>query len=110
MQSNISIISVVELNQLLSTLHNNLYLLDVREIQEFNICHIPSSHHIPLAELSKRLTDLPKNKNIITICHHGVRSARAAAILNNAGFDQVCNLSGGVHAWAQQIDLTMPVY
>jgi rhodanese-related sulfurtransferase len=56
------------------------------------------------------VTELPKDRDIVVICHHGARSQQVALFLVNSGFNRVHNLQGGVHAWALQVDPTMPRY
>jgi rhodanese-related sulfurtransferase len=85
-------------------------LLDVREPWEFDLCAIEGSSSIPLATLPQRAEDLPKDRQIIVICHHGARSAQATSWLRHNGFDKATNLMGGVDAWARRIDPTMKVY
>ncbi len=84
--------------------------LDVREPWEFEIAHIPGSVLIPLGELAARYTELPPGVPIVTICHHGMRSLRAAELLGAMGFGEVASLAGGVDAWAQGMDPGMPRY
>ena len=74
-------------------------LLDVREKHEWNAGHAPAARHLPLGTLPTRLTELPTDRPIITVCHTGMRSARAAAILARHGHE-VYNLRGGMRAWA----------
>lgn len=76
-----------------------LIILDVREAYEVADCRIPKSVHIPLAELGGRLKELDPGKEVIAYCAAGVRSARAAKILDNAGFKKVKNLKGGIRKW-----------
>jgi rhodanese-related sulfurtransferase len=85
-------------------------LLDVRESWEFDLCAIEGSSSIPLASLPQRAGELPKDRQIVVICHHGGRSAQATAWLRHSGFDKATNLMGGVDAWARRIDPTMKVY
>jgi rhodanese-related sulfurtransferase len=85
-------------------------LLDVREPWEFQTCHIEGSLPIPMNTVPARLTELDEDAAIVCICHHGARSMSVAAFLERNGFTQVTNLTGGVHAWAQQVDNTMPTY
>jgi rhodanese-related sulfurtransferase len=75
-------------------------LLDVRESFEWKSGHAPSARHIPLATLGRRASELPTNRPIVTVCHSGLRSARAAAMLARRGHE-VYNLRGGMRAWAQ---------
>jgi rhodanese-related sulfurtransferase len=57
-----------------------------------------------------RLNDLEEDQPIVCICHHGARSMQVAAFLERQGYTAVTNLTGGVHAWATQVDATMPTY
>ena len=85
-------------------------LLDVREPHEFQLCHLEGSRHIPLRELPGRLGELNADEETVVICHHGMRSQQGAALLEQHGFKQVLNLRGGLHAWANEVDPTMPRY
>lgn len=87
-------------------------LLDVREEWEWNICHLPDAVRVSLRELSARVDalDLDKADEMVVICHHGVRSYHAALFLESQGFVNVINLSGGVAAWADEVDPAMPRY
>jgi len=85
-------------------------LLDVREPWEVGTCVIEGSITIPLGTLTKRAGELPKDRQIIVVCHHGARSAQATAWLRHNGFELATNLAGGIDAWARQIDPTMKVY
>ncbi len=85
-------------------------LLDVREPWEYDLCRIIDSQLISLKDLPQRWNELPRGHDIIVICHHGVRSQQAARFLEDAGFLQLYNLSGGIAAWAEQIEPTMPRY
>ncbi len=85
-------------------------LLDVREPWEQQICHIIGSQLVPMRTLPERLDELDPQHPIVCICHHGARSAHVAMWLARQGFDDVYNLSGGVDAWARQVDLAMPTY
>lgn len=87
-----------------------LFLLDVREPHEFNYAHIEGSVLIPLNQIPQRLNELDPEQEIIVICHHGIRSQQAAHYLQQQGFKNIVNLSGGVAAWASSCDLTMPRY
>lgn len=78
-----------------------LYLLDVREREEFVEAHIPDSVLIPLGQLSRKLSSIPKDATIIAICRSGNRSGVAADMLRRAGYSDVLNLNGGIIAWAR---------
>jgi adenylyltransferase/sulfurtransferase len=85
-------------------------LLDVREEWEVAIAAIPGSLVIPLGQLPQRLRALPTDRPIVTICHHGLRSATARDLLLRAGFPHATSLAGGVDAWARLVDLQMARY
>ncbi|MFH0908882.1 MAG: molybdopterin-synthase adenylyltransferase MoeB [bacterium] len=87
-----------------------LVLLDVREPHEVTICKIPGSILIPLGELNARLGELDRNSFIVAYCRSGGRSARAVNFLSGAGFGKIRNLTGGILAWADQIDPSVPKY
>ena len=85
-------------------------LLDVRENWEFDTCHIAGSTQIPMHLIPIRVGELDDDREIVCICHHGARSMQVAAFLERNGFSNVTNLTGGVHAWAVQVDPSMPKY
>jgi len=86
------------------------FLLDVREPHEQSICRIEGATLIPLGELENRTGELPRGKRILIHCKSGGRSARAVTKLRELGFDNVWNISGGITAWAREIDPKMPEY
>lgn len=85
-------------------------LLDVREPSEHQLCCIAGSVAMPMNTVPAHIDQLDRDTPIVCICHHGARSLRVAHFLEQNGFTQVSNLTGGVHAWAQQVDPSMPVY
>jgi rhodanese-related sulfurtransferase len=85
-------------------------LLDVRENWEFETCNIAGSLQIAMNTIPARIEELDEDAEIVCICHHGARSMQVAAFLERNGFAQVSNLTGGIHAWAQQVDAAMPKY
>ncbi len=87
-----------------------LAILDVREEWERDICRIDTAISLPLNELPANVEKLPKDRPLVVLCHHGMRSLRAAAWLRANGFDNAVNLAGGIDAWARQIDRQMKVY
>jgi rhodanese-related sulfurtransferase len=86
------------------------FLLDVREPGEHQICHIPGVMLMPMQTVPMRLQELDPAAVIVCVCHHGGRSMQVAHFLEQNGFSQVINLTGGVHAWAHQVDNGMPTY
>ncbi len=87
-----------------------IYLLDVRNPQEWDICYIENSTLVPLPELTSRLSEIPPDKNIVSICHTGKRSMAAIEVLKDAGIVNVLSLRGGIEEWAAQIDPQMARY
>jgi sulfur-carrier protein adenylyltransferase/sulfurtransferase len=87
----------------------NLFVLDVREPHEYQICNI-GGHLIPLGDLPKRVNELDTSREIVAHCRSGVRSAKAVNFLRQAGFKKVTNLAGGILAWADRVDPSMPKY
>lgn len=85
-------------------------LLDVREHWETEIAVLPGTQVIPLGELPARLREVPTDREIVTVCHHGMRSETARALLVRAGFARVRSLAGGVDAWARERDPAMRRY
>ncbi|HEY0790077.1 MAG TPA: molybdopterin-synthase adenylyltransferase MoeB [Chthoniobacterales bacterium] len=85
-------------------------LVDVREPYEYDICRIQGSRLIPLGELPARLSELDSADEIVLQCKSGARSARALHILQEAGFKKLHNLEGGILAWADQVDSSVPKY
>jgi rhodanese-related sulfurtransferase len=85
-------------------------LIDVRERWEFEHCRIEGSLSMPLSEFARRCDELPRDRPLVMVCHHGRRSQHAAMLLEGAGFAQVHNLRGGVAAWADEVEPTMKRY
>jgi sulfur-carrier protein adenylyltransferase/sulfurtransferase len=85
-------------------------LLDVREDDEWEICHIPQSVHIPMGHVLQQAAALPADAPIAVLCHHGMRSRAVAQRLTELGFNRVYNVEGGIHAWASAIDDQMQTY
>ena len=83
---------------------------DVREPFEYDICRIPGSQLIPLGQLPSRMSELDSADEIVLQCKTGARSARALKLLQEAGFGKLSNLEGGIHAWSEQIDPSVPKY
>ncbi|PYX14761.1 MAG: molybdenum cofactor biosynthesis protein MoeB [Acidobacteria bacterium] len=87
----------------------DVFVLDVREPHEYQICNI-GGHLIPLGDLPKRVHELDSSREIVAHCRSGTRSAKAVNFLRQAGFRKVRNLSGGILAWADRVDPKMPKY
>jgi len=92
---------------------DRLFILDVREPQEFQICRIPGSTLIPLGELPNRLGELPSGPDapaIVVHCKMGGRSAKAVKLLRDRGVTNARNLTGGILAWIDRVDPSQPKY
>ena len=87
----------------------DVFVLDVREPHEYQICNI-GGHLIPLGDLPKRVNELDSSREIVAHCRSGARSAKAVNFLRQAGFRKVHNLAGGILAWADRVDPKMPKY
>lgn len=85
-------------------------LLDVRESSEYAICHLDGAMHLPMAAVPARIGELAPERDVVVICHRGGRSMQVAMFLERAGFTAVHNLTGGVDAWAREVDSTMRRY
>jgi rhodanese-related sulfurtransferase len=89
-------------------------LLDVREPWEFALAAIRveglRTLHIPMNEIPGRLSELDAAQPVVCICHHGMRSAQVVAFLERQGFDAAYNLAGGIQAWSEQVDASVPCY
>jgi molybdopterin/thiamine biosynthesis adenylyltransferase/rhodanese-related sulfurtransferase len=85
-------------------------LVDVREPHEFQICSIPGSTLIPLGDVPKRMNELNSADEIVVHCRSGMRSAKAVEFLMQSGFRKIHNLKGGVLAWSDQVDPSVPKY
>jgi sulfur-carrier protein adenylyltransferase/sulfurtransferase len=88
---------------------DDLFILDVREPHEYQICNL-GGHLIPLGELSRRVHELDSSTEIVAYCRSGKRSADAVQFLRSAGFRKIWNLKGGILAWSDEVDPTVPKY
>ena len=87
-----------------------VFILDVRNPEEYQICRIPGSVLLPLPQLPQRFRELDPNQEMVVHCKSGMRSAKAIQFLRQQGFEKLKNLKGGILAWAQRIDPAMPTY
>ena len=102
-------IDVVDLKQRLDR-GDSVFVLDVREPHEYQICSLPDSVLIPLGDLPKRVNELNSADDIVVHCKSGVRSAKAVDFLKKTGFRKVKNLKGGILAWSDRVDPSVPKY
>lgn len=103
-------ITATELKQRLDN-GDDLQIIDVREANELNIAKIPNTVHIPLGQILNRMSEIDPNRETVVHCKMGGRSARAIAALKQAGFSgNLVNLSGGITAWSNEVDPSVPKY
>jgi adenylyltransferase/sulfurtransferase len=88
----------------------NIFVLDVREPHEFDICRIDGTTLIPLGQLPSRVNELNSADEIVVHCKSGMRSAKAVDFLQQTGFAKVKNLAGGILAWSDEVDPSVPKY
>ncbi len=85
-------------------------VLDVREEWELQLARIPDVVHVPMNQVPARVAELPREAETIVMCHAGGRSLRVAHFLADQGFTNVANLTGGISAWSEEVDATVPQY
>jgi len=88
----------------------NVILLDVREDWEWEKAHLEGAIHIPLSELGRRIDELDSQSEIIVYCHLGDRSIDGCLLLWERGFRKIRSLTGGIEAWSELVDPTVPKY
>jgi len=88
----------------------SVVLLDVREPYERRLASIQPSLHIPMNDVPRRLSEIPRDREVIVYCHSGARSMMVAGFLEGEGYSSVANLSGGIDAWSVQVDASVPRY
>lgn len=87
-----------------------LVLLDVREPFEVELAAIEGALPIPMGEIPARHVEIPRDRPILVLCHHGIRSFQVGHWLRTQGFEDVSNVRGGIDAWSLEIDPTIPRY
>jgi adenylyltransferase/sulfurtransferase len=90
--------------------HEDVFILDVRNPEEYQICRIPGSTLIPLPSLPQRFGELDRDREMVVHCKSGMRSQKAIQFLRQQGFRRLKNLKGGILAWADRVDPTLPKY
>ena len=102
-------IPVAELRRKLDA-QDGFLLLDVREKYEYDIAHVPGAKLIPSGELPSHMSELDSAQEIVLLCKNGQRSAQVLRLLREAGFSRLSNVAGGIDAWSDEIDPTVPKY
>ena len=85
-------------------------LLDIREDWEWERAHLEGAIHIPLDELSSRVEELDPRSEVVVYCHHGDRSIDGCLLLQEHGFRKVRSMTGGIEAWSELVDPSIPRY
>src|SRR5437762_10260149 len=85
-------------------------VIDVREADEYEIAHIKGVPLVPLSQLPQRFTDLNPNEHLYIHCKSGIRSLKALHFLREQGFKYLKNVKGGISAWSEEIDHSVPKY
>ncbi len=98
----ITSISTQELDNLLANKQDRLFI-DVREPHEFKGGHVPGMKNIPVGQISQRSSELPKDKEIVVMCHSGSRSMMAARTLKRLGYMKIVNVRGGMMSWKGKV-------
>lgn len=107
--NNVLPLSVQELKEWINK-GDDFLLLDVREDDEWAICHIPQAVHVPMGRVLQQIPDLQVKGPVAVLCHHGMRSRAVAHRLTELGMKNIYNVEGGIHAWASLIDHQMQTY
>lgn len=103
-------VSVLEAKRLHDSAPDQTLIVDVREPHELAVCRLAAALHIPMREIPARAGSLPRDRHLLVLCHAGGRSRRVTDYLRAQGFPAVTNIAGGIDAWAQEIDPTLPRY
>jgi rhodanese-related sulfurtransferase len=89
----------------------DIQLIDVREEKEYQTARIPNSLHIPLGQVLNRISEIDPSREVVVHCKMGGRSAKAIEALTRAGFSgKLLNLKGGITAWSNEVDPSVPKY
>lgn len=103
-------IEPVELDALMRAGASGVRLIDVRDANELEVCRLPGTLHIPLAELDGHLGGLQRSERYVVVCYAGTRAERAASSMLASGFARVQVLDGGIRRWANDVERDMPMY
>jgi len=101
---------VQEMKRALDDPKSGIKVIDVREPDEYEIAHVAGAQLLPLGQLQARFTELDPNQQYYLHCHHGGRSMRALQFLRQQGFKYLKNVKGGISAWSDEIDHSVPKY
>ena len=102
--------SAEQLKTYLDSCEQQPLLLDVRQPWEFDVCKIENSVLVPMSTIPAKVESLDINRETVVICHHGIRSRSVARYLEQNGFSNIINLSGGMAQWVRTVDNQMATY
>ena len=102
--------SALQLKEHLETCDEQPLLLDVRQPWEYDVCKIENSVLVPMSTIPTTVESLDVDRETVVICHHGIRSRSVGRYLEQAGFTNIINLSGGVAQWAKTVNTQMATY
>ncbi len=102
-------ISVAELKRMRDA-NADFVLLDVREDDEVATASLPFARHVVMGSIPARLAEIPREADIVVMCHGGYRSANVANYLRANGYASVANLAGGIDGWSTEVDASVPRY
>lgn len=88
----------------------DLALIDVREPEEVQLASVKQAEVYPMSQAVGWIDSLPKDRELVIMCHHGSRSAQVAMALAQRGHRNVTNMTGGIDAWSQEVDSSVPRY
>jgi adenylyltransferase/sulfurtransferase len=103
-------VTVKELKQALDNPASGIRVIDVRELAEYQVARIPGAQLLPLSELTQRWGELDPSKEYYLHCKAGVRSMKALLFLRQQGFKHLKSVKGGISAWSDEIDASVPKY
>lgn len=103
-------VTPAEARRLLDTQPADTLLLDVREPDELALARVAGALAIPMHELPLRLAEVPRERHVLVLCHHGTRSWHVAQALLAHGWPRVANVSGGIDRWAREVDASVGTY
>ena len=103
-------VSVTDAQALTQAAPNPALIIDVREPHEIAICQVPGAQTIPMRKIAASLEAIPRDRHVLVLCHHGMRSMAVTQFLRAQGYPSVSNIAGGINAWAEQLDPAMARY
>ena len=103
-------LTVAEARALMQAHPDRVQVLDVREPHELAICQLDGAAHVPMSQIPAQAAALPRDRHLLVLCHHGVRSLRVAMWLQQQGFRHAASMAGGIEEWSLDVDQDVPRY